>query len=127
MNFLPATVAAYEDPIATVRLAGGAEVAVRTAGGGIRAGAEVTLGIRPEHMIGGGGTDAEIRGEVDVIERLGDESYLYVRLGEQGDVVVRGGGDSPAVKGEGIAIGIPAAACHLFDAAGMTIDAPAQD
>ncbi len=127
MNFLHGTVAALQERVATVRLAGGAEVAVATTGNGIQAGAEVTLGVRPEHMVEGGDGGAEIRGQVEVIERLGDESYLYVQLGEHGSVVVRGEGDTPAKKGETIAIGLPAAACHLFDAAGLAIDRAAQD
>ena len=127
MNFFQGTVASHENRVATVRLEGGAEVAVTTAGEGVRAGGEVTLGIRPEHMVEGGGGDAAIRGEVEVIERLGDESYLYVSLGEHGTIVVRGAGDSRAARGETIGLGLPAAACHLFDAGGMAIARPTQD
>ena len=126
MNFFRGTVASHQDGVATVRLAGGVEVAARTADAGVRAGGEVTLGVRPEHLIEGGGGNPEVRGEVDVIERLGDESYLYVRLAE-GSVVVRGAGDSPAKRGQAIAIGVPAAECHLFDAGGMAIARPARD
>ena len=127
MNFLRGTVASHENRVATVRLAGGAEVATGTAGEGVRAGDEVTLGIRPEHLAEGGGGDVEIRGEVDVIERLGGESYLYVGLGDQSSLVVCGGGDSPAKRGESVTIGVPAAACHLFGADGMAIGRPPQD
>ena len=129
MNFLGGTVAAYGDGAARVRLAAGAEVAMKLVGQGVQAGAEVTLGIRPEHLIEGGGGEAEIRGEVELTEHLGDESYLYVRLEGRESIVVRGAGDSPAKKGEAIAIGVPAAACHLFDAQGLALGRPgdAQD
>ena len=127
MNFLRGTVASHENRVATVRLAGGVEVATGTAGEGVRAGDEVTLGIRPEHLVEGGGGDAEIRGDVDVIERLGGESYLYVGLGDQSSLVVRGDGDSPAKRGESVTFGLPAAACHLFDTDGMAIGRPPQD
>ena len=126
MNFLRGTVVAYGGGIATVRLAGGVEVAAETAGEGVRAGGEVTLGIRPEHLIEGGGGAAEVRGEVDVVERLVDENCLYVRL-ERGSIVVRGAGDSPAKRGEAIAVGVRAAACYLFDAQGMAVARPASD
>ena len=43
-------------------------------------GAEVMLGLRPEHMVESSDQAIKLEGVVDVVERLGEASYLYMHL-----------------------------------------------
>ena len=113
MNFLPAT--ARGQGQATVELAGDVSFDVPLAEG-MGAQGQVAIGIRPEHLkISGEKADAgTLRGEVSVIERLGAESYAYVRT-EVGQVIVKADGDLPVKIDERIQIVIDPKRVHLFD------------
>ncbi len=50
MNFLPGKVTAVDGASATVQLAGGSSITVPCQPGGLKAGASVTVGVRPEHL-----------------------------------------------------------------------------
>jgi len=82
---------------ATVNLPGGAPITIPVQAEGLNVGDPVTLGVRPEHMMEKGGGDAQMPGNVFVVERLGGETFLYIR--GEGDelrrlrVVVDGPGD----------------------------------
>ena len=122
MNFLKATVSAVEGDSATVTLPGGSPITVPVQVGRLSAGDAVTLGVRPEHMIETGGGDGRMPGKVFVVERLGGETFLYIR-GEGDDLItVQAGGDSTSKTGDQLSIGISAVTCHLFDADGLALD-----
>jgi multiple sugar transport system ATP-binding protein len=56
-----------------------------------------------------------------VVERLGGETFTYVRLADGDTLVVQADGDSPVQLHEQVPIYINGDRCHLFDAQGMTI------
>jgi ABC-type sugar transport system ATPase subunit len=61
---------------------------------------EIVLGIRPEHMHLADGT-GEIKGEVMLVEDLGADALLHVRLaGQTGQVVARAEGRTPPGPGQ---------------------------
>jgi multiple sugar transport system ATP-binding protein len=63
---------------------------------------ELVLGIRPEHMHLADGT-GEIKGEVMLVEELGADALLHVRLAESGNqVVARTEGRKPPAPGQGV-------------------------
>ena len=80
-------------------------------------GDEVTLGLRPEHMLE---TDAVVRldGVVDVVERLGEASYIYMHAGDGSRLTVRADGHSRARSGDRLTVSAEPDAAHLFDAQG---------
>jgi multiple sugar transport system ATP-binding protein len=125
MNMLRTAVADLGARDAAVRLPGGGAVRVPTAPDReVAAGARVTLGIRPEHLgLRDPDGDAGIPGEVLVVERLGGESYLYVRGPEEATFTVRVDGDSPARTGDRVALLAPAERCHLFAGDGERVSA----
>jgi multiple sugar transport system ATP-binding protein len=122
MNFLPTQITAADGGTATVRLPGGASIAVPVEPGRVRAGEAATMGVRPEHLLERGGGEAEMPGEVFVVEHLGGETYLYVRTEGNQTVTLQAAGDSPIRVGDRVAIGVPASACHLFDQNGLAFE-----
>ncbi|CAN1547834.1 MalK ABC-type sugar transport systems, ATPase components [Rhabdaerophilaceae bacterium] len=75
------------------------------------AGANVTIGVRPEHLV----TSASgwpLR--VDVVEQLGGSSYLYGTLPSGERLVVLENGQTHVKPGERVAVSVSPAHIHLF-------------
>jgi multiple sugar transport system ATP-binding protein len=123
MNLIKAKVEAVAPGLMTVRLPGGTQVAVPLARDphGVQSGTEVTLGIRPEDVGAPTNGAAKVSGRVLVVERLGSESYLYVRTEGDQTVVARRGPGATAAAEEPITVGLPAAACHVFGPDGLAL------
>jgi multiple sugar transport system ATP-binding protein len=79
-------------------------------------GGELTAGIRPEHFeVGNGGGEAvSLRAAVDVVEFLGNEELLHVRVGEH-DVVAIVGAAHRIRPGDTVELSVPVDKIHLFD------------
>ena len=89
------------------------EVDART----LPADAEITLGVRPEHVqIAAGRGENVVHGLVAFLEQLGEASYLYVRLSGGELVTVRESGQSTVAIGSPIHLHFPPSCLHLFDA-----------
>ena len=82
----------------------------------------VTLGVRPEHLLEGGGGDGEIKGEVLVVERLGGATYCYLKLEDDTTLTAEVAGNSHVKVGEQLALGVSSETCHLFDADGLALE-----
>jgi multiple sugar transport system ATP-binding protein len=115
MNFLEGTVASGTNNAITVALTDGTEVVAPVSGNGARPGEKVTLGLRPEHLLEGGGGDTQISGKAVAVEHLGGETYVYLERSGAEPLVVKAAGDSKARVDDVLPVGIPAAACYLFD------------
>jgi len=80
---------------------------------------EVTAGIRPEHFhIGegdGSGQGAHVRAMTDVVEFLGNEELLHVRVGEH-DLVAIVDASHRVKPGDVLDLWVPLEKIHLFDA-----------
>jgi len=120
MNFIKGQVAQVNGTSATIRFAG-TEAVVEALPGRIKAGDDVTIGIRPEHMADEGAQTLPLVGQIDAVERLGEASFVYMRLAGGDDVVVRAPGETRALPGEAYTAHLPSHALHVFDAAGETI------
>jgi multiple sugar transport system ATP-binding protein len=126
MNFLPAHVDRVEGDQVRVALPGGTSALVRVRGESARSGEKVVLGIRPEHIRDpkDAASDSMVAGDVLVVERLGGETFVYLRLADGTMLTVQMHGDNPVEPNDHISVGLPAAACHLFDATGQAIERP---
>jgi multiple sugar transport system ATP-binding protein len=71
MNFLPGEVETVSGNAVNLRLADGGPVVAPGTANGLQPGEKVTLGLRPEHLLEGGGGDAELKGRVVAVEHLG--------------------------------------------------------
>jgi multiple sugar transport system ATP-binding protein len=124
MNFLEGTVAAGTDNAVTVDLGDGTQVVAPVSANGARAGDQVTLGLRPEHLVMGGGGDAQLSGKVITVEHLGGETFVYLERGGGEPLVVKAEGSATAQVDERLPIGVPASACYLFDQEGRAFARP---
>lgn len=78
------------------------------------AGREIALGIRPEHLQPG--STAGFNAEVEVVERVGSETYVNLRHGSH-RLVARVGPDVPAEAGQSMSLCLEPGALHFFDGA----------
>jgi multiple sugar transport system ATP-binding protein len=125
MNFLPAKLVSADSGLARVVFRDGTEVTAAVDATRATKASEVTVGIRPEHLIhvadpaSATPGQSRVRGEVVLVENLGESALLYVRLPEvEGLTLCRGEGTSLVKEGEVIELGLNASAAHLFDAEG---------
>ncbi|TIO90461.1 MAG: sn-glycerol-3-phosphate ABC transporter ATP-binding protein UgpC, partial [Mesorhizobium sp.] len=85
MNFIAAKVVDLSNSAATVELVnhGGARLRKPLCGPLPAPGAEVVLGVRPEHFFEAGEGDCDIPVKADVAEHLGSVSYVYADAGPE--------------------------------------------
>ncbi len=115
MNFLSGTVAeAGPDGIAVAIPGVGT---LHATARGVKVGAAVTVGIRPEHVRAGPGANAVV-GEVAMVEQLGGMSTI--RLAAP-DITVQVAGQTPLQYGDTAELHLPAEALHVFDAEGAAV------
>jgi multiple sugar transport system ATP-binding protein len=132
MNVLAVEVAAADAGGTALRLPGGGALQVPVLAAGLGPRPEVTLGVRPEHLALA--DEGPLRGRVALVERLGAETYVYVRLAANGNdregdlMTVRAEGTCRAAAGEAVAVGILPESCHLFGPDGQALPraAPAE-
>ena len=80
------------------------------------------LGIRPEHVHVVDGLSADFSGEVELIERLGAETYAYVRVpGLPTDLTIRLPGEAALRSGNSIALKIDWTRAKWFNASGRAL------
>ncbi|WNZ45337.1 sn-glycerol-3-phosphate ABC transporter ATP-binding protein UgpC [Leptolyngbya boryana CZ1] len=120
MNFLPVTVSAVNDSGTTVQLPGGARVTIPVRPGSLSTGDGATLGIRPEHLRLDH-NDPTLTGEVLVVEQLGGETFLYVRIAGGDTLVVQTDGDNPSRMHDRAFIHVDGDLCHLFNQNGESV------
>jgi len=96
---------------------------------GLAAGQQLTAGIRPEHVgdrahVAGEGA-VSLKGTVEIIETIGHEVIVHVRVGGQPVIAKLGPGRAPAF-GETLELLLNAGAVHLFDPiTGRRLECPA--
>ena len=117
MNFLPVELLAARDGTSHVKLPDGQTMTIAVDAKGAALGNGYELGVRPEHLLAGGGGDAQVEGPLVTLEHLGAETYVYADLGLNQELpfVAKAAGNAHAEPGQTVRIGIPAGACYLFD------------
>jgi multiple sugar transport system ATP-binding protein len=118
MNFLEGEVTSASADGIVVNLADGTTLRAPPSQTAASPGQKVTLGLRPEHLIEGGGGASELKGRVIAVEHLGGETYVYLERGGADPLVVKAEGSSPARVADLLPVGVPASACYLFDEQG---------
>ena len=119
MNFIDATVLEASAGGALVQLGGGERIRCAVDARGAQAGDKVELGVRPEHLQAGVAENALLT-SVTFVESLGSMTYAYCSNPGLEDVitcVVEG--DRRIASGQALALAVPVAKAHLFDAKGQ--------
>lgn len=115
MNFLPVKVTATAIEQVQVELPNRQQVWLPVDSANVQVGANMSLGIRPEHLLPSHIADVTLEGEVQVVEQLGHETQIHIQIPairqnlvyRQNDVVL-------VEEGATFAIGLPPERCHLF-------------
>jgi multiple sugar transport system ATP-binding protein len=120
MNVLPGKLVRAEPDHAVVEVRGEQVSGAVDARGGA-AGAPVSLGIRPEHLLEGAVDGAsQLHLTMKQMERLGESSLLYLQLDADSPLVtLRVEGAASQQPGESVTLSLRPDQCHLFDAKGQ--------
>jgi ABC-type sugar transport system ATPase subunit len=82
---------------------------------------KVDIGIRPEQFTIGAGGEVSAEGTVSLVEYLGSEIFLYVRLASGNTALVEADAKAKHLIGEKITLSLSAANAHYFDATGQRL------
>jgi multiple sugar transport system ATP-binding protein len=115
MNFLPVKVTGAEPARVQVELPNRQQIWLPVEGTDVIVGSNLSLGIRPEHLLPSDVAEVTLSGEVQVVEQLGNETQIHIQIPairqnlvyRQNDVVL-------VEEGATFAIGLPPHRCHLF-------------
>ncbi len=118
MNFLTVEAVSASEAGITVRSPDFGEALIPVAGGNVKAGAALTLGIRPESVKVGDGFGVVLRGQVELVERLGHETFIEVQSTGGHTVTALVDGKTLVEMCDSVTIGFDPVECHLFDGAG---------
>ncbi|MGB0867787.1 MAG: TOBE domain-containing protein, partial [Granulosicoccaceae bacterium] len=121
MNLIKCRVANVADGEVELHVGPSQLTGVAVAQSSMTAGEPVTLGVRPEHLSTTSTDGVALDGNLEAIERLGDITYLYLKLADQSSVTVAEQGDHSLEVGEKIRIYAKREQLHLFDANGQAI------
>jgi len=129
MNIMAGILSRAEERYAVVDIRG-EQITVAVDARSAAPGAPVWLGIRPEHLlIGDSGAGSALRVTLHQLERLGNESLLYLDVApDMPKITLRIDGYSSHRAGANLLVSLHPEHCHLFDTNGCafkrTIDLP---
>lgn len=118
MNFLPVSVSEGANG-AVATLGDGSKVTTRVKG--VAESASWELGLRPEHVRV---SDQGLAAKVEFVERLGERTLVYARLGDGTALTAEDEGLSRVKMGDTIYLKVDGDAAHLFDADGKGYHTP---
>jgi multiple sugar transport system ATP-binding protein len=119
MNFLPARAVTVGSSEITLELTSGRRLALPAPAERVAPGAEVTLGIRPEHLV----PDAAgpLGGRVDLVEHLGAETLVHVKDEADGTIILRTDDLTRLSQGDDVSLALNLDRTSLFDASGKAL------
>lgn len=123
MNFLPATVADWQPGSLTVKLAQQHTQTLAIETTPLTPGATVTLGIRPEHLSTNTTSGTVLAFNCEVVERLGNNTYLFGQCYGHDNVKILLPGDVHFRPWQQIDLAFDNQHCMIFDEDGLRISA----
>ena len=119
MNFFPARVESVAGGEA--RIVGEAFADLRVSGRALKAGDEATVGVRPEHLQLSAAGPFVTSGVVELVERLGEGSFAYVKRVDDKRLVAEVRGRITPSDGEAVTFSASLRDVHLFDREGRRV------
>jgi multiple sugar transport system ATP-binding protein len=115
MNFVTVETRSASGRDAVVGLPGGGEIRLTTKRAIDKTGGGFEVGIRPEHVRLGAPSDpnAKLGGTVQILERLGNATIMYVQT-DAGQIVVQDDGDVTTKAGDNVGVIFDPQRLHLF-------------
>ncbi len=123
MNFISATGTALEGGRLQANFADGKRLTLSTRNKNSASGSnQLEIGIRPEHfkLVNPDDSSAVFSGVAEVVERLGNTTYVYVAT-QQGQMIVEAEGTTPIAPGSNVGLAADAKAAHVFGSDGNII------
>jgi ABC-type sugar transport system ATPase subunit len=117
MNFLRARVAGRDGKALRINVPGmnPEELVLMADETPVQPGDEVTLGVRPEHLLAGAAGPPSLEARVEFVEQLGGVSYLHAPDHPAGALVVKQDGSPSGLSSDrALRIGLRPELCHLF-------------
>ena len=121
MNFLPVQVLSSDLTQITIEADGLNEFSIAANGESLKVGAQLTLGIRPEHIVIAREGSVRHQGKVVLVERLGHQTFIEITTDHNQSVTALIDADHDIALGDRIGLHYDASKCHLFDAAGQAL------
>ena len=103
---------------ATVQLGDGSQVKTRVPRDSLGKGDAIEIGLRPEDVRVASGEGVSTRAKVELVERLGERTLIYARLGDGQAITAEDSGDSRVRMDDDIGLSIRGDSAHIFDADG---------
>ena len=120
MNFLPVQSQVSSPQARVLTFSGGTSLSLPATTVTLNASIEIaTVGIRPEHI--SIATSNGLPAQVQLVERLGGESYIHVEVPGGETLIVRSTGEVDLKSGQQVNLNFNLAFVHLFDASGNTL------
>jgi lactose/L-arabinose transport system ATP-binding protein len=122
MNFLKAQVVETGAGTATIALVGERNVRLTLpVNAPVQKGADVTLGVRPEHFSDAGKGDTDLTVTIDVAEHLGNTSYIYATTASAEQLIIERPESRTAGQRDTLTVGVSAKRSFLFDGTGKRL------
>ncbi|ADV97640.1 ATP-binding component of an ABC superfamily oligogalactan transporter [Yersinia pestis biovar Medievalis str. Harbin 35] len=123
MNFLPATAESWQPDSVTVTVAEGHSLTLALHTSPLQAGDPVTIGIRPEHLSVADSTVQTLDFHCEVVERLGNNTYLFGQCHGHDGFKMLLAGDVHFRPYQKLNLSFDAGYCMVFNADGLRINA----
>ena len=117
MTLLPAQMVDGGE-FATSKLGDGTIVETRVPRSALPQWNNLRVGLRPEAVRVGGRGKGTAKAKVELVERLGERTLIYARLGDGQPITAEDEGDSKVKIGDNVPLKIDGAAAHVFDSDG---------
>ncbi|HEY8591488.1 MAG TPA: sn-glycerol-3-phosphate ABC transporter ATP-binding protein UgpC [Sphingomicrobium sp.] len=117
MTLIPAAPKAADGEFATLELGDGTVVDTKVPRAELKNG-DLRVGLRPEAVRVGGRGKGVTKAKVDLVERLGERTLIYARLGNGQAITAEDEGYSRVKMGDEVPLKIDGSAAHVFDADG---------
>ncbi len=122
MNFLAGRTENWADGLQSVALVNHGDKIVKIpTRSALATGEEVTVGVRPEHLLAGKAAVGGFAITADVVEHLGATTYIYAGARSENPLIVARTDDHADTVGDQVTILPQVGKAHLFDTNGMRI------
>lgn len=122
MNFIPTKVESASDGKLTLVASDGSLFTLPAVKQSLETGAVITLGIRPEHLEIQQNGDVQLQFQSEVVERLGNSTYMFGQACGEDGFKVHLPGDQEVSKFQTMALSCSHTDCHLFDHNGLRVE-----
>jgi len=122
MNFFKAKVDKLADGEAHISGPAATSFVTPARDGALREGAELTIGVRPEHLVCPAAGAFSTKGVVELVERLGESSFAHIRRPSEAMLVAEIRGRETPNAGDAITLGANLRDVHVFDEEGRRVE-----